>query len=255
MPDVVIEHSDGKVNVEESGFFFFGHPKWGKTELSAGWPSAIHLVTSKKEVKKLKVDYIVVNSHERFKAAVDELCAKKNRKKYKKYKTIVVDVIDTIYTNCEEFEAKELGVKNIKDAGYGRGEARTDAEFRRCINKLIGSRYGVVFVSHWTQREIEYGKTVVKKNISTLPERARRIVLPLVNVIGYCDYQKVKVVDPETGKKKRIQQRVIRFEPTEEYEAGDRDGFLPPKIVIKHGKKQYHKTYAKIKAYYDGQVS
>lgn len=254
MSEVEVQTAPGKVNVEESGFFFFGVPKWGKTELSAGWPNTIHLVTSLKEIQKLTVPYILVNSWKRFARAVDELVSqdKELRKKYKQYKTVVLDVVDTIYENCEEFEAKELGVKNIKDAGYGRGESRTDAEFRKYFRKLVGSRYGLVLISHWEIREVETQHGTVKKNVSTLPPRVRKIILRDINVIGFCSFETMKVIDEETGKKTTIEQRVIRFKPSLRYETGDRDGYLPHKLVIKHKKKQYHKTYKKIVEYYDG---
>lgn len=254
MSEVEIKTSPGKVNVEETGFFFFGVPKWGKTELSAGWPNTIHLVTSIKEIQKLTVPFILVNTWKRFRTAVDELVSqdKELRNKYKQYKTIVLDVVDTIYENCEEFEAKELGVKNIKDAGYGKGESRTDVEFRKYFRKLVGSRYGLVLISHWETREVETTKGTVKKNVSTLPPRVRKIILRDVNVIGYCGFEDIEVTDEETGKKITIERRMIRFKASQRFETGDRDGYLPDRLAIRHDKKEYHKTYKKIAEYYAG---
>lgn len=249
----LVAESPGVVKVEESAFFFFGDPKWGKTELSAGWPNTIHLVTSAKEISKLQVPYILVNTHAKFKRAVDELCSSKFRDKYKRHKTVVIDVLDTVYTNCEEYVAKEIfKVKHIKDIGYGKGEARVDTEFRNLLIKLVASRFGVVLISHNLPRDYTdiHGNSI-QKNGCTLPKRIRTVVLRDMNVIGFCTFDMKKVADPATGKVTRVRRRVIEFKATEEVEAGDRDGYLPSKLVIQHGKMEYHKTYQKIEEYYE----
>jgi hypothetical protein len=89
----------------------------------------------------------------------------------------------------------------------------------------------------------------ITKTISTLPDRARKIVIPLVSVIGCIDFKTVKMKDEATGKVSFTKKRVISFEPSEFLEAGDRDGYLPKEVPCFSDPK---KTYAYINDYYTG---
>ena len=244
--DIEIQTSDGKISLERSAFMFFGPPKIGKTNLASGWPNAVFLVTSEKEVKRLKVPYILVNSHKRLVAAVDYLI--ENRKKLP-YRTVVFDFVDAMYTNAEMYICKKLKIEHQSEAGYGKGVGMIDNEFKNVMNKIIGSAYGCIFISHMQIKDVNTMNGVVTKTISTLPDRARRIIIPLVSVIGCIDFKEVKTKDPETGKLIRKQKRMISFEPSEYLEAGDRDGFLPKELYCFADPK---KTYALIADYYSG---
>lgn len=242
--EIEIKESDGKVSLERSAFMFFGPPKIGKTNLASGWPNAIFLVTSEKEVKKLKVPYILVNTHKKLVAAVDYLI--ENRKKLT-YRTVVFDFVDAMYTNAEIYICKKLKIEHQSEAGYGKGVGMIDNEFKKVMNQIIGSSYGCIFISHMQIKDVNTINGVVTKTIPTLPDRARRIVIPLVSVIGCIDFKTVKTkVD---GKIIRKQRRMISFEPSEYLEAGDRDGFLPKELICYADPK---KTYAVISDYYSG---
>jgi len=248
--NIEIRESDGDVDVEKNAWFFFGPPKIGKTTLASGWPNCIFLVTSEKEVKRLKVPYILVNTHKKLVAAVDELVD--NRRKYKdKYQTIVFDFVDAMYTNCQIHVCKKLGIDHQSEAAFGKGVDMIDNEFKKFVNKAIGSQYGCVFISHLILKDVTgFGGVTKTKAISTLPDRARRIIIPLVSVIGYIDFEEVKIKDPNTGKPKYVKRRMISFEASETLEAGDRDGLLPPKI---QSFKDPSKTFELIESYYTGE--
>ena len=247
--DITIHESDGEVDVERNAWFFFGPPKIGKSTLASGWPNCIFLCTSDKEVKRLKVPYILVNTHKKLVAAVDELID--NRRKYKdKYQTIVFDFVDAMYTNCQTAVCKKLGISHQSEAGFGKGVDMIDNEWKKIMNNVIGSPYGCIFISHLTLKDVTViGGGTRTKAMSTLPDRARRIIIPLVSVIGYIDFEEVKTKD-ENGKVKYVKKRMISFEASEILEAGDRDGLLPPKI---QSFKDPKKTYALIESYYSGE--
>lgn len=243
---IEFEESKGEVNLDESAWLIYGPPKIGKSNFASGWPNSIFLCTSKKEVSRLKVPYYVVNEHKKLVDAVDHLVA--NKKKYGRA-IITLDFVDAMYTNCQVYVCKKLRIDHASEAGYGKGVDMIDLEFKKVINKLIGSGYGCIFISHLQVKDVTTMQGVVTKTISTLPERARRIINPLVSVIGYLDFETVKVKDPETGKVSFKKRRMMTFEPSEYLEAGDRDGYLPEKIPCFQDPK---KTYALIKDYYTG---
>lgn len=243
--DIEIQHSEGKISLERSAFMFFGPPKIGKSTLASGWPNCIYLCTSEKEVKRLKVPYILVNTHKKLIAAVDYLL--EARKKLS-YRTVVFDFVDAMYTNAEMYICKKLRIEHQSEAGYGKGVGMIDNEFKKVMNKIIGSPYGCIFISHMQIKEVNTMNGTVTKAISTLPDRARRIIIPLVSVIGCIDFHTVKVKGDD-GKMIRKKKRLISFEPSEYLEAGDRDGYLPETLPCFPDPK---KTYALIADYYSG---
>lgn len=243
---VEIRNSKGEVNLHETAWMIFGPPKIGKSTFASGWPHIIYLVTSKKEISRIKSPYILVNTHKKLIAAIDYLI---ENKKSLDYKTVVFDFVDAMYTNCETHVCQKLKIEHPSEAGYGKGVGMIDKAFGKEINKMIGSGYGCIFISHMQIKDVQTMNGPVTKTVTSLPDRARKILIPLVSVIGYIDFESIKKKDEETGKVKFIQRRMISFEPSEFLEAGDRDGYLPPKILCFSDAK---KTYQLIADYYSG---
>jgi hypothetical protein len=67
--------------------------------------------------------------------------------------------------------------------------------------------------------------------VPTLPDKARKIVLGMVDMVLYCDLE--KSVGPNGEKSTR---RVIRTKPSPDYEAGDRTGRLPETLDLDFAK-------------------
>lgn len=244
--DVMIEESSGRAKLLESAWLLFGPPKIGKTTFASGFPKLIYLCTSKKEIARVKTPFILVNTHEKLIKAVDHLL--ENRKQLG-YQVIVFDFVDAMWTNCEQYVCKKLKIDHASEAGYGKGVGMIDAEFRKAINRIIGSGYGCIFISHMQIKEVQTMRGVVTKTVTSLPDRARKILIPLVSVIGYIDFETIKSKDPVTGKVEYKKKRMISFEPSEFLEAGDRDGYLPLKLQLSKDPK---KTYDLIADYYSG---
>ncbi len=249
--DVEVARSPGKVNIDETTFFFHGPPKIGKSTLTTGYLNTIHLVTSEKELGRLRVDYILINTWAKAVSAVDELIATKNKREYRDKKIIVIDFVDQTYLMCNEATCDKLDIDHASEAGYGKGVDMIDTEFRRWINKLIASRYGIIFLSHTQVREVNTIGGSKTKVISSLPKRARDIILPLVNVIGYIGFETEKIKDKKTGEISFIEKRIIDFEPSDVVEAGDREGYLPYRIPLY---KNPRKTYELMRDYYTGKL-
>lgn len=243
------EHSTGSVDIEETAFFFFGPPKIGKSTLASGFEKAYFLVTSRKEVKKLKVPFTLIDSWEATLEATKELLKSPTYKK--KYDFLVVDFVDQAYLNCTAKTCKDLKIKHVSEAGYGKGVDMVDFEFKQWINSLIASEYGIIFISHVQTKEVIKQGGSFTKTTCTLPDRARKIILPLVSVIGYIDFVSQKTTT-EDGKTKYRQKRVISFEPSEWLEAGDRDGYLPASMVLPDNPSECYELF---KSYYTGKKS
>ena len=90
------------------------------------------------------------------------------------------------------------------------------------LTKLAHLPCGLILISHAQEIEVETRTGKFTKTVPTLPEKARKIVLGLVDIILYCD---VEVTRDANGQ--ATVRRVLRTKPTQYYEAGDRTGRLP----------------------------
>lgn len=239
-----IQQSTGKANIYKTSWVVIGFPKVGKSTLCSGFEDCLYLCTSEKEVGSLIVPYLLIDSWERMLAVVDELI--NNRVAYP-YKFLVVDFIDMIWTFCEIAVCEKLGVDHTTDAKYGKGSGMVKTFFRLLITKLVASGYGMLFVSHINQKEVITDSGVATKVVCSLPENARMILFPLVNVIGCMAYKTMTV--SVNGKPQIVRKRVIKFEGDEYVEAGDRDGVLPKEVVLLNDPKANFEIF---RDYYEG---
>jgi intein/homing endonuclease len=138
------------------------------------------------------------------------------------FRTIVIDTVDNAYRMCAEYICRKYEVEHESDLEYGKGYALVNGEFHRVLNKLALLPYGLFLVSHSQEKEIETRTGKYTKVVPTLPDKARKLVLGLVDIILFCD------LEPTTGADgKPAYRRVLRTKPSMAYEAGDRTGRLP----------------------------
>jgi len=242
-----IKQSSGKPDIYKTTWMIIGLPGIGKSTLGSGFDGALYLCTSEKEVGTLKVPYLLIDTWEKVLEITDELI--NNRQKYSQYKFLVIDFVDAVWTLCSVAVCEKLGVAHHTDAQWGKGSDTLDNYFRKWATTLIASDYGIVFVSHVTQKEVVSVGGMVTKTICSLPQRARNLLFPLVNVIGCIDYKTIKQLNTVTGKNEIVKKRVISFEGNEYIEAKDRDGILPSELVLLRDPK---KNFEIFKDYYDG---
>jgi hypothetical protein len=241
-----IEESTGQVSIYDTTWLITGLPGIGKTTLFTGFEGCLYLVTSKKELKSIKVPFILIDSWEKMLKVTDELI--NNREKYSRFKFIVIDFIDAVWTLCAIATCEKLGVAHYTDAQWGKGADTLDNYFKKWLTTLIASSYGVMLISHVNQKDVVTPGGMVTKTICSLPPRARMIVFPLVNVVGCIEYRSIKTVNG-LGKAEISKKRVISFEGNEYIEAKDRDGVLPNSIVLDKDQK---KNFEVFKDYYEG---
>ena len=241
-----IQESTGQVSIYQTTWMLIGLPGVGKTTLASGFDGCLYLCTSKKEIGRLQVPFLVIDSWEKALEITDELI--NNRQKYAQYKYIVIDFIDAVWTLCVAATCDKLGVSHTSDAAYGKGVDTVDSYFKRWITTLVASDYGIIFISHVNQKDVIVAGGTVTKTICSLPPRARMILFPLVNVIGCIEYRSVKQLNTETGKAEIARRRVISFTGNEYIEAKDRDSVLPEEIILSKDPKKNFETF---KRFYD----
>lgn len=193
----------------------YGAPKIGKSTFCAGAPNALFLATEN-GLNHLAAYQAPIGCWADFLAACKEIA-----KGGHDFKTIVIDTVDNLWRLCVEFVRQRHGVSHESEVAYGRAYSEISEEFQRVLTKLSMLPYGLAIISHSQTVEVQTRMGKASKIIPTLPEKARRVVLGMADIILYCD------IDDDGN-------RVARTKPTTLYEAGDRTGRLPEVLPLSY---------------------
>ena len=205
-----------KRNLSDYSILLYGPSKSGKTTTASQADGVLFLATEP-GLNALTAYQLPITCWEDLLAACAEIAAGNHP-----FTTIVIDTVDLAYRFCSEHMLKKYSVEHESDLSYGKGYALVNNEFHRVLTKLAHLPYGFVLISHAQDIEIETRTGKYTKTVPTLPDKARKIVLGLVDIILYCD---VEVTRDANGK--ASVRRVMRTKPAQSYEAGDRTGRLP----------------------------
>ena len=97
--------------------------------------------------------------------------------------TVVLDTVDNAYRMCAEHVCKKHKIEHESDLGYGKGWALINNEFQRVLTKLAFLQEGLFLISHSQEREIETRTGRRTRIVPTLPDKARKIVVGMVDLI------------------------------------------------------------------------
>ena len=203
----------------------YGATKIGKSTWCSNADRAVFLSTEP-GLNSLEVFQVPIRSWDELLAACGEI-AEGNHE----FRTVILDTVDNAYRMCAEHVCRKFKVEHESDLGYGKGFALTNNEFQRVLNKLAFMPCGLYLISHSQEVEIETRTGKYNKTVPTLPEKARKIVLGLVDMVLYCDIETAAGPD-----NKMAARRVMRTKPSLNYEAGDRTGKLPEVIDLDYAK-------------------
>jgi hypothetical protein len=199
----------------------YGPSKIGKSTLCSHAEGALFLATEA-GLNNLDVYQVPIGSWEDLLGACREIAEGKHP-----FKTIIIDTVDNAYRMCVEQVCQKQKIEHESDLGYGKGYALVNNEFYRVLNKLALLPYGLFLISHSQDKEIETRTGKLTRAVPTLPDKARKIVLGMVDIILYCDLE--TTIDPSG---RPVVRRVLRTKPHLNYEAGDRTGRLPEVIDL-----------------------
>jgi hypothetical protein len=203
----------------------YGQTKIGKSTFCSQADGALFLATEP-GLNALEVFQVPIQSWDDLLNACAEVTEGKHP-----FKTVIIDTIDNAYKFCTDYIVKKFKIEHESDLGYGKGYALVNNEFQRVLTKLAFLPYGLFLVSHAKEIEIETRTGKYTRIVPTLPDKARKIVLGMVDIVLYCDLDVSAGADGEP-----IIRRVIRTKPSLYYEAGDRTGRLPETIDLDYGK-------------------
>ena len=147
------------------------------------------------------------------------------------FKIVIIDTVDNAYRMCADFICEKHEIEHESDLGYGKGWALCNNEFHRVLTKLAHLPYGLFLVSHSAEKEIKTRTGKRTRIVPTLPDKAQKIVLGMVDLILYCDLEAMADDEGQT-----TYRRVMRTKPSPLYEAGDRTNRLPETLELDYVK-------------------
>lgn len=219
------QKSQPKTNLSDFTVFIYGHPKIGKTTFAAAFPDAVFLATESGH-NALSIFKIDIDTWDKFLEACRELAEGKHA-----FKTICVDTLDNLWSLCRNHVCEKNKIAHEADLPYGKGHSLILSEFQRVLTKLSMLPYGLVLISHAAVQEIQTRTGAMHKVVPSLPDKPRKLVLGMSDLILFCDQEIVRTDDG-----KQVIHRVIRTQPSPNYEAGDRTGRLPDVIDLDYRK-------------------
>jgi hypothetical protein len=220
------EKTPPRMSLSDLTVLVHGPAKIGKSTLCSRAEKALFIATEA-GLNALEVFQTPVTTWSEFLNACREVAEGKHD-----FKTIIVDTLDNAYLMCQEHVCSKHKIEHPSDLAYGKGFSLVNNEFYRVLNKLSLLPYGLFLICHSQEKEIETRTGKRTRIVPTLPDKARRMVLGMVDVILYCDVE--TVVDAEG--KVATERRVMRTKPTGAFEAGDRTGRLPEVIDLDYAK-------------------
>ena len=221
MPLLPTAKTAPKPDLADLTVLLYGQTKSGKSEFCSHTDSALFLATEP-GLNALDVFQVPIQTWDDLLDACAEIVAGQHP-----FKTEIIDTVDNAYKFCTDYILKKFKIEHESDLGYGKAYALVNNEFQRVLTKLAFLPYGLFLVSHSKEIEVETRTGKYTRMVPTLPDKARKIVLGMVDMVLYCD---LEVSVGQNGEE--ITRRVIRTKPSLYYEAGDRTGRLPETLDL-----------------------
>lgn len=236
----LMELQPQKINrsLKGKGLLIYGAPGVGKTTFAASFDKALIMGFELGYLALNNVTAVPIKTWKDWKDYVKQLV--KNEALKDKFFTITIDTVEEAYKLCEKFICNKYGVESIKEvAGYGQGYAILDDEFITPFRDLAYAGYGIIFISHETDKvyKDDQGKEY-SMIVPSLPKRPEALINKMVDMIGY-----IRNVSTFNDKNEIEQKRMLYFRGDDRFLAKSRFKYIEPKIEL---------TYeAYLKALYD----
>ena len=216
------EKTHPRVDLSAQTILAYGAPKIGKSSFFANVDKALFIATEP-GLNCLDVFQVSISTW-------DE-CLTVGREIYKgkhEFKAIVIDTVDNLYKFCSDHVCRANGIIHESDLEWGKGWSLVNAEFFRLLNGLSLLPYGLILISHSSEKELKGRTGKYNWNAPDLPKGALKTIRNMSDLILFFDFE-----DDDAN---ALPKRVIRTKPTQFYDAGDRTGRLPETMDMDYSK-------------------
>ena len=226
----ILNIKPNKVSRDLTGYsvLLYGTPKSGKTTTASRFPKALLAAFEKGYSAIPDVMAQPINSWSEFRQLLKALESPQAKEMYS---TIVVDTADIAYDYCVKYVCAKASdaqhdYDNIGDIPYGKGYKMAETEFDECLRKILQMDYGLVLISHATDKTFtDTNGNEYNQIVPTLDNRARKICERTCDIIGYTHSE----YNAEGGTTTFMEMR-----GTPRYVAGSRFKYTPDRIELSY---------------------
>lgn len=225
--EIIIEE---EASVEGGSFqdhlsLIYGAPKIGKSTLCSLFPD-VYFLPTEPGYKALKIRKTYIPNWVTFTKFITTM--ERKPKLHKSISIFCVDTVDNLSKFCLQYVCGRENIAHPADQEWGKGWEAYRDEFTHWILRLCAIGPGVTFISHQNQREVIFHGIKMPKETPAMPKTSYTVINNLVDIILKFSY-----VGKMKSRKDAIStKRCIYTRPTAMYDAGDRTGKLPAKIVF-----------------------
>ena len=170
-------------NLKGKFILLYGEPKVGKTTFLSKIPKTLILSFEPGTNALNNVYAQPIQTWADFKMAINQLRMPALKEKFD---IIGIDTADVAYDLCVKQICSNNGVNQIGEIPWGGGYDLVKKEFASAFNDLAFLGYGMVFISHSTEKKFKNEKDEEYVQLCpAMPSRAYDIVNKLVDIIGY----------------------------------------------------------------------
>ena len=223
----MIELPKGKTKpqftMSKLSMLLYGAPKIGKSTFCSRAEDALFIATEP-GLNHLEVASVQVNSWREFLETMALLANGDHG-----FKILVIDTIDKLCDFCDIEVCDNAKIQTLGDMGFGKGYTIYKNELKRVFTKVFALNMGVILTSHAQIIEVDTPAGRQTKWMPTFEKRAREILMPMVDIIGFAQ----NIVDIN-DKGARVEKRVMQTKTSSLWEAGDRTGRLPETLPFSY---------------------
>ena len=103
----------------------------------------------------------------------------------KRFETIIIDTADIAYDYCSKYVCSNNDADTVSDIPFGKGYGMIEKEFDECLRKIVQLDYGLVVISHETDKTFtNEGGQQYNKIVPTLDKRANNVIARMCKKIA-----------------------------------------------------------------------
>lgn len=205
----------------------YGLPGVGKTSLASEFKNVL-IAGFEMGTNALNNVYVQpIKTWKDWRDMVKQLCTKDALKD--KFDSIAIDTVDFAWDLCVKWICSQNGVEKLGDIPWGGGYDLAKKEYTQTFRDLAYSGYGLVFISHSTEKvyKNEKGEDYTQI-IPALPNRPFDIVNKMVDIIAYIREIPVEIGDEIENK------RYMFLRGDQRFLAKSRFKYIKPRIELSY---------------------